>query len=121
MQKTKVMVVEDEGIVSIDIRNILTRLGYLVTDVAFSGEEAVEKTKKNCPDVVLMDIGLKGKIDGIMAARKIQEFCGIPIIFLTGFADENTLSRAKEVKPAGYIIKPINEDELADTLTQAVS
>lgn len=121
MEAVKILVVEDEGIVSIDIRNILTRLGYQVTAAAFSGEEAVEKARENQPDLVLMDIGLKGEIDGIQAAIQIKTDSGIPVIFLTGFADENTLSRARDVNPAGYIIKPINEDELADTIRKALA
>jgi CheY-like chemotaxis protein len=121
MNTIQVMVVEDEGIVSIDIRNILTRRGYIVNAVAFSGEEAIRKSRESCPDIVLMDIGLKGNLDGIEAALQIKQICDIPIIFLTGFADESTLSRAREVKPAGYIVKPINENDLADSIAAAVA
>lgn len=120
MDSKKVMIVEDEGIVSIDIRNILSRLGYTVSGVAFSGEEAIDIIQKSGPDLILMDIGLKGDIDGIEAAKKIKEDHKIPVIFLTGFADENTLLRAKGADPAGYIIKPINEEELEAALIEAL-
>ena len=116
MSNHKILVVEDEGIVSIDIRNILNRLGYTVPAVAFSGEEAVEKALETHPDLILMDIGLKGDIDGVEAANQIKNELDIPIVFLTGFADDNTLRRAGEASPDGYIIKPINEDELQETI-----
>ena len=121
MNNVNVMVVEDEGIVSIDIRNILTRLGYTVSSVAFSGEEAIRKSRQSPPDIVLMDIGLKGDLDGIDTAARLKRERDIPVVFLTGFADDNTLARAREIKPAGYIVKPINEDELAETVAGALS
>lgn len=120
VENRKIMVVEDEGIVSIDIRNILTKLGYSVPAVAFSGEEAISKAIETQPDLILMDIGLKGKIDGIEAAQKIKDQLNTPIVFLTGFADDFTLKRAENVSPDGYIIKPIKEDELQDTIKKAL-
>jgi DNA-binding NarL/FixJ family response regulator len=121
MAKTSIMIVEDEGVVSIDIRNILKRSGYDIAAVAFLGEEAVKKAEESHPDLVLMDIGLKGEIDGIEAAKRIRERHRIPIIFLTGFADENTLVKAREADPSGFIIKPINEEELRQTIKEALS
>jgi DNA-binding NarL/FixJ family response regulator len=121
MAKASIMIVEDEGVVSIDIRNILRRSGYDIAAVAFLGEEAVKKAEEAHPDVVLMDIGLKGEIDGIEAAKKIRERHQIPVIFLTGFADENTLAKAREADPSGFIIKPINEEELRKTIEEALS
>lgn len=121
MAKTSIMVVEDEGVVSIDIRNILRRSGYDIAAVAFLGEEAIKKAEDTHPDLVLMDIGLKGKIDGIEAAKIIRERHHIPIVFLTGFADENTLDRAKEATPSGLIIKPINEEELRNAIEHALT
>lgn len=121
MADAKIMVVEDEGIVSIDIRNIITKLGYSIACVAFSGEEAIEKINQTCkPDLILMDIGLKGKVDGIEAAKQIGKVCSAPVIFLTGYADDHTLARAKEANPAGYLVKPINEDELLAILEKYV-
>jgi CheY-like chemotaxis protein len=121
MAKASIMIVEDEGVVSIDIRNILRRSGYDIAAVAFLGEEAVKKAEEAHPDLVLMDIGLKGEIDGIEAAKKIRERHQIPVIFLTGFADENTLAKAREADPSGFIIKPINEEELRKTIEEALS
>jgi len=116
MAKAKIMVVEDEGVVSIDIRNMLQKAGYNIAAVAFEGEEAVKKAELSGPDLVLMDIGLKGKIDGIEAARRIRERFQIPVVFLTGFADDVTVAKAQEINPSGFIIKPINEEELRNIL-----
>ena len=116
MAKANIMVVEDEGVVSIDIRNMLKKAGYSIAAVAFQGDEAVEKAELSAPDIVLMDIGLKGEIDGIEAAKKIRDRFQIPVVFLTGFADKVTMTKAQEVNPAGFIIKPINEEELKKTL-----
>ena len=110
------MIVEDEGVVSIDIRNMLKNAGYGIAAVAFQGEEAVRKAEQSTPDLILMDIGLKGEIDGIEAAKKIRDRFQIPVVFLTGFADEATVAKAQEVNPSGFIIKPINEEELKKTL-----
>jgi len=121
MIKARIMVVEDEGVVSIDIRNMLRQAGYDIAAVAFFGEEAVKKVKDAHPDLVLMDIGLKGEIDGIEAAKKIRERYKIPVVFLTGFADENTLAKAREADPSGFLIKPINEEELRKTIEEALS
>jgi DNA-binding NarL/FixJ family response regulator len=114
--KANIMVVEDEGVVSIDIRNMLKNAGYGIAAVAFQGDEAIKKAEQSSPDLVLMDIGLKGDIDGIEAAKKIRDRFRIPVVFLTGFADEVTMSKAKEADPSGFIIKPINEEELKKTL-----
>lgn len=116
-----IMVVEDEGIVSIDIRNMLRKAGYGIAAVAFQGEEAVEKAAATKPDLVLMDIGLKGELDGIEAAKKIRESFHIPVIFLTGFADENTMAKAKEADPSGFVIKPIDEEELKRILERTLA
>lgn len=110
------MVVEDEGVVSIDIRDMLKKAGYNIAAVAFQGEEAVLKAEQSNPDIVLMDIGLKGEIDGIEAAKRIRNRFQIPVVFLTGFADDVTVAKAQEVNPSGFIIKPINEEELNQTL-----
>ena len=114
--KANIMIVEDEGVVSIDIRNMLKDAGYGIAAVAFQGDEAVKKAEQSNPDLILMDIGLKGEIDGIEAARRILERFHIPVVFLTGFSDEITMAKAQEVSPSGFIIKPINESELRETL-----
>ncbi len=111
-----ILIVEDESIVALDIMDKLERLGYNVLAIVSSGEEAVEKVAKIQPDLILMDIVLKGKIDGIEAARRIQESFNIPIIYLTAHSDEQTLKRAKITRPFGYIIKPFTDKDLQNAI-----
>jgi len=112
MANANVLVVEDENIVARDILAMLKGLGYGVAAVAASGEEAIEKATSRQPDVVLMDIVLKGRIDGVQAAQHIRDHLHIPVIYLTAYADEDTLQRAKVTEPFGYILKPFEEREL---------
>lgn len=108
----KILVVEDEFIIAENIRKCLINLGYSVPSIASSGEEAIEKASEYKPDLVLMDIMLKGEIDGIKAAEMIRSSSHIPIIFLTAYSDEKILEKAKITEPFGYIIKPFKEREL---------
>ncbi|MUG93407.1 response regulator [Scytonema sp. UIC 10036] len=112
MANAKILIVEDERIVAKDIAKRLQNLGYVVVAAVSSGEEAIEKAAETRPDLVLMDIRLKGKIDGIKASEHIRTEFNIPVIFLTAYADEKTLQRAKVTEPFGYIIKPFDEREL---------
>ncbi len=112
MTGEKILVVEDEGIVSMHIQNSLKNLGYIISGAASSGEEAIEMAKKSWPDLVLMDIVLKGKMDGIEAAAQIRHKLNIPVIYLTAYGDESTLRRAKITEPFGYLLKPFKEREL---------
>ncbi|MFO7977697.1 MAG: response regulator [Bacteroidales bacterium] len=120
MGKIKILVVEDESIVAKDIQGSLKKLGYLVPTTVSSGEKAIEEIEENRPDLVLMDIMLKGQMTGIEAANVIKERFNIPVIFLTAYADENTLSKAKISEPYGYIIKPFKEKELQTTIEMAI-
>ncbi len=105
------MIVEDEWITADDIRMSLQSLGYTVTSMVTSGEEAIQNAEKDRPDLVLMDIMLKGEMDGIEAASQIHSCYNIPIIYLTAYADEKILERARITEPFGYIVKPfVNED-----------
>ena len=108
----KILVVEDEVIVAQDIAGRLKKMGYQVTATVASGEEAIEKASENKPDLVLMDIVLKGDMDGVTAAGKIQTTINVPTVFLTAYADETTLERAKITNPFGYIVKPFQQKEL---------
>ena len=108
----RIMIVEDERIVAQDIQNRLEKLGYTVSTVASSGEEAIKKAGKITPDLILMDIVLKGKMDGIEAADIIRDQVNIPVVYLTAYADEETLQRAKFTEPYGYILKPFEDREL---------
>ncbi len=112
MDQTNIMVVEDEGIIADDIARQLADIGYNVVAIAYSGEEAVEKALQLHPDLVLMDIVLDGKIDGIKAAEKIKAIEDIPIVYLTAYADKKTLGRAKLTGPSGYVLKPVDRRQL---------
>ena len=112
MNPIKILVVEDEVIVAEDIGFRLKKLGYIVTATVASGEEAIEKVAENRPDLVLMDIVLKGDMDGVTAAEKIRNRVDIPTVFLTAYADDKTLQRAKLTNPFGYIIKPFQQNDL---------
>lgn len=112
MAGEKILVVEDERVVARDIEKRLKRLGYTVTANVASGEEAIEKAGEERPDLVLMDIRLKGQMDGIEAAEQIQTRFDVPVIYLTAYADDVTVQRAKVTEPFGYIVKPFDEKDL---------
>ena len=112
IQQPKILVVEDENIIAMDIQFILESFGYKVCGVVSSGEECIESTSKTNPDLILMDIKLKGKMDGVSAAKHIQSLFNIPVIFLTAYGDKGTLKRVDKTKPFGYIHKPFEETEL---------
>ena len=120
MKRKQILVVEDERIVATDIKMSVQRLGYAVCGIAFSGEEAIKKAEEMHPDLVLMDIVLEGDIDGIEAASAIRTRFDIPIVYLTAYADEETLERAKITEPFGYIIKPFEDRELNSILEIAL-
>ncbi len=112
MNNERILIAEDEKIIALDLQRRLERFGYSVVGMASEGSEAVATTRETLPDIVLMDIQLAGPMDGIDAAITIKNELGIPVIFITAYADEKTLERAKEVEPAGYILKPFKEREL---------
>lgn len=120
MDHTSILIVEDERITAADIANRLRRLGYNVPAIAYSGEEAVEKAAELRPDLVLMDIHLKGGMDGIQAAERMRDRFGVPVAYLTGHADDDTLARAKRTAPLGFILKPFDERELHSTIQMAL-
>jgi PAS domain S-box-containing protein len=120
MAKARIMVVEDEGIIAEDIQMSLQDLGYEVSAVVATGEEAVSKAHQVRPDLVLMDIVLQGSIDGIEAATRIRSGLDIPIIYLTAYADDKMLERAKTTAPFAYMIKPFRERELRTNIEMAL-
>ena len=120
MEKINIFIVEDESIVAKDIQNSLTKLGYNVVGVANNGKDAIERVIELAPDLVLMDIMIKGNINGIEASEKIKEQINVPVIFLTAYADEATLSRAKITEPYGYILKPFKEIDLHSNIEMAI-
>ena len=121
MSKVKILVVEDENIVAKDIQSRLERLQYEVCGVVASGEEAIRQAKTTQPDLVLMDIMLRGKMDGIETAEHIRECVDAPVIYLTAFSDTHTLERAKATEPFGYVLKPFEERDLHVTIQMALS
>ena len=120
MAKARVMVVEDEAVTATVIKRSLTDLGYEITALVSSGEDAVKKAEEDMPDLVLMDILLSGKMDGTEAAGRITSSFGIPSIYLTGYSDEETVNRAKLAEPYGYLVKPFNDRELSSTIEVAL-
>lgn len=116
----RILIVEDEMIVASDLQTSLRRLGYSVEDIATTGEEAVEKAAATLPDLLLVDIKLKGSMNGIDAARRINEHREVPIVYLSAFSDKATLDRAKTTEPYGYLVKPFNTQELGTTLETAL-
>ena len=120
MPREKILIVEDERVVAMDIQNRLKDLGYFVCGSASSGEDAVKKTSELQPDLVLMDIVLKGDMDGIDAAGQIRERFNIPVVYLTAFSDEKTLQRARLTGPYGYILKPFEDSELRSNIEMAL-
>ena len=120
MKNARIMVVEDEWVTADDIKRTLERLGYTVSSVVGYGENAVEKAENDMPDLILMDIMLKGEMDGIEAANQIHSHFNIPIIFLTAIDNRSALERAKITEPFGYMIKPFQERELHSTIEMAL-
>jgi CheY-like chemotaxis protein/DNA-binding PadR family transcriptional regulator len=117
---SKILVVEDEAIILLQLEEILHAIGYTVTGLAASGEDAIEKARRLKPDLVLMDIVMPGRMNGIEAAKIITEELDIPVVFVTSYADDTIIEKAKSVKPYGYIIKPFNELVIKATIEVAL-
>lgn len=120
MEPTRILIVEDEQIVAADLERTLCRLGYRVVGLTASGQSAVEHAQQTQPDLVLMDIKLRGALDGVAAAAQIRAKAQVPIIYLTAYADEATLQRAKITEPFGYILKPFGERQLHSSIEMAL-
>lgn len=120
MDKVQVLIVEDEAIVSMDLRFKLEAMGYEVPAETSTGEEAVDAVSKHHPDVVLMDIRLSGEMDGIAAAAEIRRRFKIPVVYLTSYGDEDTLQRAKATGPVGYLLKPFDDAVLRAVVETAI-
>jgi CheY-like chemotaxis protein len=117
---TRVLIVEDEAVVALHLRQELTKLGYTVAGVATNGEQALKLVEESFPDVILMDIHIQGEIDGIETAKRIPRYLHIPVIFLTAYSEDITLSRAGETHPYGYLLKPFLDRELHATIKMAL-
>jgi PAS domain S-box-containing protein len=120
MSKPQILIVEDEVITALEIRSRLERAGYAVSAIASSAEEALDRLATTQPDLVLMDIRLRGAMDGIQAAEAIRVRCGTPVVYLTAYSDGETLERAKATEPYGYLFKPFEEREIHTAIEMAL-
>ena len=107
MSRARIMIVEDQIIIARSYKQVLELLDYSICSIALSGREAIEEAEIKQPDVILMDIALKGKMDGIEAGNKIKDLYGIPVIYLTGYSDEEFQKRAGVTHPLEYLLKPV--------------
>lgn len=119
-RKVRILVVEDENIVAMDIKNMLMELGYLVCGPVSSGKEAIKSVKEKNPSLVLMDIKLKGEMDGIEASECIHKIINIPIIYMTSHTDNQTFNRAKKTNPQGHLVKPLEKLEIKNIIDQVI-
>lgn len=120
MKHPKILIVEDEGIVAFNLQQRLQHMGYHVTGTAESGAQGLELVARERPDLVLMDIHLKGEMDGIELASTLGREHGLPVIYLTAYSEDTTLERARHTRPYGYLIKPFSERELHATVQMAL-
>lgn len=115
-ENLNVLLVEDEAIIALDMKGILQKSGYRVCDVVSTGETALKALESKNPDLVLMDIRLAGKMDGLETSRRIRKNSDVPIIFVTAYMDNETRKQAEILKPSGFIGKPINIAALKEEL-----
>jgi|WetSurMetagenome_2_1015567.scaffolds.fasta_scaffold00010_20 two-component system, response regulator PdtaR len=117
---SKILVVDDEAIITMQLEERLHAMGYTVAGMAASGEDAIEKARRLSPDLILMDIVMPGKLNGIEAAQAIISELDIPVVFVTSYADDAIIEKAKQVRPYGYIVKPFNELEIKAAIEVAL-
>jgi PAS domain S-box-containing protein len=120
MRPSRILIVEDDRIVARDLQDHVTRIGHTVVGLAARGEDALPLAIQSQPDLVLMDIRLEGEIDGIDAAQQIRDCCRIPVVYLTAYADDQTLQRARVTEPFGYLLKPFEDSQLRTTIEMAL-
>lgn len=120
MPAKNIGIVEDEGIVAMDISKCLSGLGYEVVFISDSGEKVIELMNTKKPDLILMDVELKGKLNGLETARILKEKYSVHIVFLTAFEDEMTLNKMGELSPDGYLVKPFEDEQLENTLIRVL-
>jgi two-component system, response regulator PdtaR len=120
MVDSKILIVEDEYIVATDLKQRLENMGHEIVGIEGDGKSAIETTLEKQPDIIIMDITLKGDIDGIETAQKIHKINDIPLIYLSGSSDKKTVKRAEKTKPKSYIIKPFAEKIIQNALEMAI-
>lgn len=121
MDKIKIMIVEDQPITALDIKNTIISLGYDVTNIASSFDDAIKKFELDIPDIVIMDIALKGEKTGIDTVKELYRIKQLPIVYLTAFIDDYTMEEAIKTKPAAYEIKPFDRMSLKSSIMIAIS
>lgn len=119
-ESAKILIVEDDAITATAIQQALTQEGYTVVDMVSTGADAIDRVASLRPDVILMDIRLKGPVDGVAAAQQIQALYDTPVVYLTALSDDDTLKRVIHSQAYGYIVKPFAEDELCKTIELAL-
>lgn len=120
MEEKTVLIVEDEGVVALSLQAALTKMGYTVVGIAVTGREAIGIATEKRPDVILMDIHIKGDMDGIETTEKINEIMDVPVIYLTAYADDETVKRAIRTRSHSYLVKPYNPRELYSNIEFAI-
>ena len=120
MDKPKILIVEDESLIALEIETRLRKFGYEVCGKASSSDEVFQIFPTANPNLILMDIMIKGQLDGIQTAFELNKIKSVPIIYLTAFIDQKTLDRAKDTNPFGYLSKPIQERDLRSTIEMAL-
>lgn len=120
VQEKSILIVEDEGVVALSLQAVLKKMGYKVVGIAVTGNEAIALAQEHKPNVILMDIHIKGDIDGIQTTEKINEFSDVPVIFLTAYADDETVQRAIKTRSHSYLVKPYNPRELYSNIEFAI-
>ena len=121
MEKAKILIVEDECTIAKCLKIMLAQVGYCIVDIVASGEEAVAIALQTRPDLVLMDIKLSGKIDGITAFKQIRKSADIPVVFVTAYADKVFIDRAMLMNPSGYVVKPFKSATLLHAVETALA
>ena len=120
MVESKILIVEDEIIIAEDLKQELTKLGYKIIGIASKGKEAIKKIKKTRPDIILMDLTLKGELDSIETAQQINKHHNIPLIYISGYFDQKMIQRAKKTQTYGYLKKPIRPLEIDNKIKAAL-
>jgi CheY-like chemotaxis protein len=112
MGKIRILIVEDESLLALNIQRLLNRLGYDAFRITASGEDAIDIARRDLPDLIMMDIHLRGRLDGLQTMSRIRMFLDAPVIYTTAFSDDETLERAKRIGPAVFLLKPYEISEL---------
>ncbi len=120
MDKIDILIVEDEAIVALEIKRTILKIGFGVSNMVTNYNDALASIKEQTPDIIILDIHLRNSKDGIETAKEIQKISNIPIIFLTAFSNDETIERAIETNPIGYIVKPFKRADIKSTLKLAI-